>query len=234
MANKNPVQATEGQALNREVTEPSSGFEQAGASGHGRWSDFVKSAFDKIVVVVTAPLWVPLVFILGTIVRLGDGGPMFFRRRVVGCSEDFDAFKLRSMRIDADAWLARDPALLKEYQRNFKLQDDPRVTKVGRALRKYSLDEIPQLWNVLRGEMSLVGPRMVTAPELEKYGPFRRQLLSVKPGLTGYWQVSGRQNVSYEERVKMDLFYIQNHSLWFDLKILLKTVWKVVTREGAF
>ena len=159
---------------------------------------------------------------------------MIYRRRVVGTGGDFDAFKLRTMRVDADRWLAENPRLLEEYQKSFKLKEDPRITRVGRFLRRYSLDELPQLLNVLKGQMTLVGPRMITPPELEKYGSYQDLLLSVKPGLTGYWQVSGRQEVSYEERVDMDVFYIQNWSLWFDFKILWKTLWKVLKREGAY
>ncbi len=218
----------------QEVIDPRQKSGETLDSALNRGSDVVKSLFDRIIVVVTGPFWVPLVFLLGIIVKLEDHGPMFYRRRVAGRAGEFDAFKLRSMRIDADEWLARRPALLEEYRRNFKLRDDPRISRVGRFLRRHSLDELPQLYNVLKGEMSLVGPRMVTAPELEKYGVFRRQLLSVKPGLTGYWQTSGRQDVPYEERVRMDLFYIQNRSFWFDLKILVKTIWKVLTGEGAY
>jgi lipopolysaccharide/colanic/teichoic acid biosynthesis glycosyltransferase len=138
------------------------------------------------------------------------------------------------MRVDADLWIAEHRELLPEYQESFKLKNDPRITRLGQILRKYSLDELPQLFNVLKGQMSLVGPRMVSPPELEKYGPYQALLLTVKPGMTGYWQVSGRQEVSYEERVKMDVYYIQNWSFWFDCKILCLTVWKVLKREGAY
>src|SRR5260370_25269540 len=119
---------------------------------------------------------------------LEDRLPIIYRRRVIGTTGQFDAFKFRSMRRDADSILASNPALKAEFERNFKLRNDPRVTRVGAFLRKVSLDELPQLFNVLRGEMSLVGPRMITAPELDRYGPHRQLLLTVKPGLTGYWQ----------------------------------------------
>jgi lipopolysaccharide/colanic/teichoic acid biosynthesis glycosyltransferase len=138
------------------------------------------------------------------------------------------------MDVDADQILRDHAHLMAEYVKSFKLKDDPRVTPTGRFLRRLSLDELPQLFNVLRGQMSLVGPRMITRPELEKYGPYQSLLLTVKPGLTGHWQVSGRQDVSYDERVAMDVFYIRNRSIGFDLKILLKTVGKVLTREGAY
>jgi lipopolysaccharide/colanic/teichoic acid biosynthesis glycosyltransferase len=180
------------------------------------------------------PLWGPVIILLGLIIKLSDGGPIFYRRRVMGPKGSFDAFKLRTMRVDADRWLEQHPDLLEEFRKNFKLKEDPRVTKLGMFLRKYSLDELPQLLNVVKGQMSLVGPRMVSPPELEKYRPYQALLLTVKPGMTGYWQVGGRQEVSYEERVKMDVYYIQNWSLWYDFKILCLTVWKVLKREGAY
>jgi lipopolysaccharide/colanic/teichoic acid biosynthesis glycosyltransferase len=156
------------------------------------------------------------------------------RRRVVGQKRDFDAFKFRTMRVDADAWLEQHPELKAEFQRNFKLQSDPRVTRVGNWLRKASFDELPQLLNVVRGEMSLVGPRMITREELAKYQGFEERLKTVKPGITGLWQVSGRQTIGYETRVKMDMDYIERRSLWLDFKILLLTPLKVVKKEGAF
>jgi lipopolysaccharide/colanic/teichoic acid biosynthesis glycosyltransferase len=194
----------------------------------------LKPFMDLTLVIIFLPVWAPVVILLGLIVKLSDGGPMFFRRRVMGRQGSFDAFKLRTMRVDADPWLEQHPELMEEFRKNFKLKDDPRLTKFGKSLRKHSLDELPQLWNVLKGQMSLVGPRMVSPPELEKYGPYRALLLTMKPGITGYWQVSGRQEVSYEERVKMDVYYIHNWSFWFDWKILCLTAWKVLKREGAY
>jgi lipopolysaccharide/colanic/teichoic acid biosynthesis glycosyltransferase len=138
------------------------------------------------------------------------------------------------MRCDADQVLERDPALRDAFHQNFKLKSDPRVTRLGAVLRKLSVDELPQLFNVIRGEMSLVGPRMITAPELEKYGEFRDLLLTVRPGITGFWQVYGRQEVSYEERVRMDVEYIRNWSLGMDLKLLCLTPWRVIRGRGAY
>jgi lipopolysaccharide/colanic/teichoic acid biosynthesis glycosyltransferase len=166
-------------------------------------------------------------------VKLYDGGPVIYRRRCVGRDGDFDAFKVRSMRVDSDRYFEEHPELLAKFQRNYKLNNDPRVTPVGAFLRKTSIDELPQLFNVLRGEMSLVGPRMITRPELEKYGEKREALLTVKPGMTGYWQVAGRQEVEYGDRVEMDMYYIKHWSLGLDLQILFKTPWKVLKREGA-
>ena len=175
----------------------------------------------------------PLFLIIAVLVKVQDGGPVFHRRRVVGPTSPFDAFKFRSMRPDADAILAADPALRESFVQNFKLKSDSRITPLGAVLRKYSLDELPQLYNVFLGQMSLVGPRMITEPELEKYGEDQSLLLSVKPGLTGYWQVQGRQDIDYAHRVRMDIYYIRNWSFWFDLHILLRTPWVVVKGNGA-
>jgi lipopolysaccharide/colanic/teichoic acid biosynthesis glycosyltransferase len=189
---------------------------------------------DLIVAGILILLLSPLFVVLGLLVALEDGWPVFYRRRVIGRDGEFDAYKFRSMRKNADAILTADAALKQEFERNFKLKRDPRVTRMGSALRKFSLDELPQLFNVLKGQMSLVGPRMISPPELEKYGPFKELLLTVKPGLTGYWQVNGRQAVDYAERVKLDLYYINNWNLVLDLKILFKTPYAVLKREGAY
>lgn len=176
----------------------------------------------------------PFLLLLAIVVLIDDGWPVIYRRRVLGTGGGFDAFKFRTMRRDAEAILNADPALRAEFERNFKLKADPRVTRSGSFLRKFSFDELPQLLNVFCGQMSLVGPRMITAPELGKYGAYKSLLLRVKPGLTGYWQVSGRQEVDYQERVRMDIHYIQNWSLGLDMQILLKTPLKVLKREGAY
>ena len=179
-------------------------------------------------------MFFPVLIVIGLLIVLDDGWPVIYRRRVVGTTGEFDAFKFRTMMRHADSILAANLALKAEFERNFKLKDDPRIIRVGAFLRKLSLDELPQLFNVLRGQMSLVGPRMITAAELDKYGPHKQLLLSVKPGLTGYWQVRGRQNVSYEERVRMDLHYIGSWSLSMDIKILFETPVKALKKEGAF
>lgn len=195
---------------------------------------FLKRCVDLFGAALLIVFLAPMFVVIGLLVVLEDGRPIIYRRRVVGIGGEFDAFKFRTMRRDADSILASNPALRAEFERNFKLKNDPRVTRIGAFLRKISLDELPQLFNVLRGQMSLVGPRMITAPELDKYGSHRHLLLSVKPGLTGYWQVRGRQNVSYAERVTMDIYYIENWNLGMDFKILAWTPLKVLKREGAF
>jgi lipopolysaccharide/colanic/teichoic acid biosynthesis glycosyltransferase len=195
---------------------------------------FLKKCIDLVGAAILIVFLAPLFIVLGLVVLLDDGRPIVYRRRVIGKEGEFDAFKFRSMRRDADTILGNDPVLQAEFQRNFKLRKDPRLTRVGSILRKLSLDELPQLINVLKGQMSLVGPRMITSDEIKKYGPYKDLLLSVKPGLTGYWQVRGRQDVSYEARVKMDVCYIENWSLCLDMKILFLTPLKVFKREGAY
>jgi lipopolysaccharide/colanic/teichoic acid biosynthesis glycosyltransferase len=176
----------------------------------------------------------PVLLVLAVLILLSDGAPVIYRRRVVGPVGEFDAFKFRTMRRDADQMLQQDPLLQRTFSENFKLRFDPRVTGLGAVLRKFSLDELPQLYNVLCGQMSLVGPRMITSPELDKYGEYRDLLLRVKPGLTGYWQVHGRQEVSYAERVRMDIAYIQNWNLRMDLRLLWLTPARVIRGRGAY
>lgn len=175
----------------------------------------------------------PVFVFVGLLVKLDGDGPVIYRRRVVGPNGEFDAYKFRSMCSSADAQLQTNPTMLAEFTKNYKLVNDPRVTKIGKILRMTSVDELPQLLNVFVGQMSLIGPRMITRAELSKYGSSSDIVLSVRPGMTGYWQTEGRQRTSYEERVQMDLFYIQNWSLALDMKILAKTPWKVLKREGA-
>jgi lipopolysaccharide/colanic/teichoic acid biosynthesis glycosyltransferase len=179
-------------------------------------------------------LFSPLFLVIALLVLAANGPPVVHRRRVVGPGGSFDAFKFRTMRTDADAMLERDESLRAAFNENFKLKADPRVTRLGSFLRKLSLDELPQLFNVLAGQMSLVGPRMITAAELEKYGEHKSLLLTVKPGLTGYWQVHGRQEVSYAERVRMDINYIRNWSLATDIQLLLLTPLRVIRGGGAY
>jgi len=203
-------------------------------AGRPFWAVFLKRCLDVVGASLGLLSLFPLSLVIAALVKLQDGGPVFYRRRVVGPEGSFDALKFRTMHPAADAMLHRDAALRKRFEQNFKLKEDPRVTRIGTFLRKYSLDEIPQLVNVFLGQMSLVGPRMITAEEMERYGEYQRMVLSVKPGLTGYWQVNGRQQVGYSQRVEMDVLYIQQWSLGLDFRILLQTPWKVLRGEGAF
>jgi lipopolysaccharide/colanic/teichoic acid biosynthesis glycosyltransferase len=195
---------------------------------------FLKRSMDVAMSAVLLLLLLPVFALISLLVVLDDGIPVIYRRRVVGLTGNFDAFKFRTMVRNADSILAASPGLKTEFERNFKLKQDPRVTRVGAVLRRYSLDELPQLLNVLRGQMSLVGPRMITEAERGRYGGHTQLVHSVKPGMTGYWQVRGRQNVSYHERVAMDVHYVTRWSLIMDLRILAETPRKVFKREGAF
>jgi exopolysaccharide biosynthesis polyprenyl glycosylphosphotransferase len=178
----------------------------------------------------------PLLFAIAFMIKLDSRGPLIYRRRVLGASgKQFDAFKFRTMHVNGEALLSEQPEAAAELRTNHKLKDDPRVTRVGRWLRKFSLDELPQLANVLLGQMSLVGPRMITEPEAAKYGRHRLNLLAVKPGITGLWQVSGRSDLSYEERVRIDMYYVRNYSVWLDLQILfIETIPAVLRGRGAY
>jgi lipopolysaccharide/colanic/teichoic acid biosynthesis glycosyltransferase len=195
---------------------------------------FLKRTSDIVGSSVCLLLFLPLLAVLALLVLLKNGRPVLHRRRVVGPKGEFDAFKLRTMRVDADQVLRDNPELQREFEINFKLTNDQRVTRLGARLRKSSLDELPQLWNVLKGEMSLVGPRMITPAELEKYGEAAWIFGQVKPGLTGYWQIHGRQDTSYAERVKMDLFYVEHWSLALDLEIAVKTPVTIFRGVGAY
>ena len=179
-------------------------------------------------------LLIPVFLIIAIYIKLDDGGDILHFREIVGLhGRRFYALKFRTMRQDADAYLARHPELMRKYLQNMKLDRDPRITKVGRFLRKTSLDELPQLFNVLVGQMSLVGPRIIHPSELPRYGEWSQKRLSVKPGITGLWQISGRQHISYDERVLLDMRYIDNRSLIVDFTILLKTLKVFIVHTGA-
>ena len=197
------------------------------------WNRTLKRSIDLAGALILLVLCWPLVLILALRIKLHDGGPALFRRRVVGPRGEFDAFKLRTMRVDADDILRHDALLRRRFEVNFKLKDDPRITSVGAGLRRGGLDELPQIWNVLKGEMSLVGPRMITPIELKKYSDAAWIFVEMKPGLTGYWQTSGDQEAGYGRRIEMDLFYVENWSQWFDLKILIKTPARVWRGSGV-
>lgn len=167
-----------------------------------------------------------------------DKGPLFYEQLRYGKNgKVFRLYKFRSMCIGADEklkkYLEESEEIRKEFQKTHKLQNDPRITKIGNFLRKTSLDELPQMINILKGEMSFVGPRPVVEKEVEEYGKNKEKFLSVKPGLTGYWQVNGRSNTTYEERMEMELYYVDNCSLWLDIKIFFKTFIAVFKKEGA-
>ena len=201
------------------------------------YDSYFKRMADILLVLVILPLTLPLCSVLWLAVRL-DGGPGLYRQARIGRDgRVFYCLKLRSMRIDAKEALARhlaaSPAALAEWQRERKLKSDPRVTRLGRFLRRSSLDELPQIWNILRGDMSIVGPRPVVRDELALYGPVLPDYLAGRPGLTGLWQVSGRNGVSYDARVGLDREYRRSVSLWLDLTIMARTVAVLLRGTGC-
>ncbi len=197
----------------------------------------IKRIFDLVVSLVAVIVLSPILLVIALAIRLEDRGPILYRAQRVGRGgKPITVYKFRSMRMNADRLEDMlTPEELEEYKRNFKLEHDPRITKVGAFLRKTSLDELPQLFNILSGTLSLVGPRPVLQEETELYGDKRNLLLSCKPGLTGLWQVSGRSNVTYENgrRQALELQYVSQRSLWLDIKILFWTVGAVVRMDGA-
>ncbi|MFC2966688.1 sugar transferase [Acidimangrovimonas pyrenivorans] len=197
-----------------------------------------KIALDKLGAAVLLLFFAPFFLIIAAVLKLREGGPILFAHERIGLNgRRFRCLKFRTMVPDArerlEALLAADPVARREWEQTQKLTDDPRISCLGDTLRRTSLDELPQLFNVLRGEMSLVGPRPIVEDEQHHYGENFREYLSVRPGLTGLWQVSGRSNTTYPERVAMDVEYVRNHSLWSDLRILLRTVRVVLFRDGA-
>lgn len=195
-----------------------------------------KRLFDVVFAVLLLPFVAPVIGLLWALTRR-DGGPGFFAHTRVGQNgKFFKCWKLRTMLQGADdllvAHLLRDPEAAIEWRDNFKLRDDPRITRFGRFLRRTSLDELPQIWNVLRGDMSFVGPRPVVSAELEKYDRHVWAYLAMKPGITGVWQVSGRNDIAYQDRVQMDVDYMSAASRLYDLWIIIKTLGVVFRRTG--
>jgi lipopolysaccharide/colanic/teichoic acid biosynthesis glycosyltransferase len=193
---------------------------------------------NQLIAAVLLILLSPLFAIIVVLIWQRDGGPVLFAHYRVGYEGKlFRCMKFRTMLRNSEEVLSDllrdDPQARAEWERDHKLVNDPRVTRIGRFLRRSSLDELPQLLNVLRGEMNLVGPRPITVAELARYGRVRWHYLSVRPGITGLWQVSGRNNTTYEQRVALDRRYVEQRSLWLDLGILLRTMRVVAVREGA-
>jgi lipopolysaccharide/colanic/teichoic acid biosynthesis glycosyltransferase len=199
----------------------------------------IKRGVDILLVVAAIPVVIPVVCVIAAIVKLTSPGPVFFsHRRLCKSGAFFSMWKFRTMCANSaevlEAHLSAHPELRVEWNHCHKLRHDPRVTRVGNFLRRYSLDEIPQIWNVLTGAMSLVGPRPIVAAEVEKYGELFDYYTRVKPGVTGLWQVSGRSTLSYPARVEMDRDYVLHWSLGRDLWILFRTFFSVVNRDGAY
>ena len=195
----------------------------------------LKRCLDVLLGLVALAIVWPVMLLIAIVIKLDSPGPIFHRRRVMGVNgQQFDALKFRTMYVNGDAILAENEAAKAELAKNHKLKHDPRITRAGRFLRKYSLDELPQIFNVLRGQMSLVGPRMISPAEMVQYQQWGINLLTIPPGITGLWQVSGRSDVSYDERVRMDMYYIRNWTIWFDLQLILHTIPAVLMGRGAY
>jgi len=195
----------------------------------------VKEMLDRFIGLVGSIVTVLLTPLVGLLIKLEDRGSVFYWREFVGCDGNMHYyFKFRTMLKNADQELHNNPELKAKFDEKCKLEDDPRVLRIGRWLRRYSIDEFPQFFSLLAGRLSFVGPRVICRDEKARYGALLPKLLSAKPGMTGFWQVMGRQTTTYEERVHMDMFYIDHWSIWLDLVIIAKTFWKVIRAEGAY
>ena len=195
----------------------------------------IKKVIDYILSAIALIVLSPIYLIIAIAVKIDSPGPVFFLHTRIGKDgKIIKIYKYRTMVTNAEELIKQfTPEQMKEFKENFKLENDPRITKVGKFLRKTSLDELPQLMNILKGELALIGPRPVVKSELEKYGENAGKFLSVTPGLTGNWAASGRSNTTYEERMKMELWYVDNISFITDVKIFFKTIIAVIKKEGA-
>ena len=199
------------------------------------WDEVMKLILDYCITIPGLIVISPLLLLIAIALKLDSPGPIIHRRKVMGMNgSNFYAYKFRSMHVNGDEILDCNPELKAELAREHKLKEDPRITRIGHFLRKSSLDELPQLFNVLRREMSLVGPRMIAPAEVEKYDQWDINLLTVRPGISGPWQVSGRSDVSYEERVQIDMYYVRNWTIWLDIQILIQTIPAVINSRGAY
>lgn len=199
----------------------------------------LKRIFDVFLVLASIPILLPFVALIAALVVMSSPGPVFYsHRRIRKNGSFFSMWKFRTMCVNSaevlEEHLANHPEARREWSHTHKLKKDPRVTAVGQLLRRYSIDELPQVWNVLRGQMTLVGPRPIVAAEVEKYGDGFRYYCLVKPGLTGLWQVSGRSELTYPQRVALDCAYVERWSMRHDLWILLRTFASVANKDGAY
>ncbi len=199
----------------------------------------IKRGVDLLLVCLCLPVLLLMIAAIAIVIRMTSPGPIFFsHRRIRRHGRFFSMWKFRTMCVNSaevlENYLAANPAARAEWRKDHKLKQDPRVTRVGEFLRRTSLDELPQIWNVITGSMSLVGPRPIVAAEVEKYGAYFADYCLVKPGVTGLWQVSGRSRVSYPERVQLDRQYAHGWSLTGDLRILCRTVSSVANQDGAY
>ena len=210
---------------------------------HNNMTDYhnrlLKHVIDIFCSITGIILLSPFMLVISLLIFLESPGPIFFAHQRIGYKGKlFSCYKFRTMVVNAkevlENYLAKDPAARREWEATFKLKEDPRITRMGKWLRRTSLDELPQLFNVMIGQMSLVGPRPIIREEVPKYGKYINDYYIVRPGMTGYWQVSGRSDISYETRVEMDSWYIRNWSLWLDIVLLIKTIKVVQGKKGAY
>ena len=204
-----------------------------------RWNRLLKFTFDWCLTLIGTICVSPVLLMIALWVYRDSPGPVIFKHRRIGKDgKEFNCYKFRSMCVDADIklkeLLENDPEVRTEWERDFKLKDDPRITRSGAFLRKTSLDELPQIFNVLKGEMSLVGPRPIIREEIPRYGKFIEDYYMVRPGITGMWQTSGRSDIDYDERVQMDTWYVRNWDFWFDVVLLWRTLKIVWVGKGAY
>lgn len=212
-----------------------------GLSLQGLNGEFAKRLFDIVFSLLVLILFSPVYLILALLIALSSEGPIFYVQERIGQNyKPFHCIKFRTMVSNADEILMQmmetSPQLRQEFESSFKLKKDPRITKIGQFLRITSLDEFPQFWNVLKGDMSVVGPRPLVAEELPKYGNNIEPVLTIRPGITGLWQVSGRNDIPYPRRVQIDLHYVKSRTLWLDIWIILKTIDVVIMpkNNGAY
>jgi len=228
------IRANDGNiVINKILVLPSKGCREI--QGEFHVYKYVKRAIDILIATIALVLLSPVFLIIAILIKLESKGPVFFAHKRIGKNgKTFKLWKFRTMVPNAEELIKTfTPEQMKEFQENFKLENDPRITRIGKILRKTSLDELPQLVNILKGELSIIGPRPIVQDELEKYQNNKWKFLSVTPGLTGYWAANGRSSTTYEQRMTMELYYVDNISWKLDVKIFFKTIISVLKKEGA-
>ena len=211
------------------------GMSKGDRNENRRFYHLIKRMIDVVLSLFGLVLISPFVVIIAILIKIDSKGPVFFKHHRIGKNgKPFSMYKFRTMKDGAEAMINDfTPEQLEEWNENFKLKDDPRITRIGKFLRKTSLDELPQLVNILRGDMSIVGPRPIIEVELEEYGNDKDEFLSIRPGLTGWWASNGRSEISYPERCSYELYYVRNESFWLDVKVMFLSVFSVFLRKGA-
>ncbi len=211
------------------------GMSKGDRNENRRFYHLIKRMIDVVLSLFGLVLISPFVVIIAIYIKIDSKGPVFFKHQRIGKNgKPFSLYKFRTMKDGAEAMINDfTPEQLEEWNENFKLKDDPRITRIGKFLRKTSLDELPQLINILKGDMSIVGPRPIIEEELEEYGNDKDEFLSIRPGLTGWWASNGRSEISYPERCSYELYYVRNESFWLDVKVMFLSVISVFLHKGA-